>query len=164
MQILSGYTSPETAFVVDDYPYSFRLRCKIRYWIEYKPRVGFRFMSQTTDPKRGHRWNNPKASTYSKFGGAMFLDEQGHVKFAGLGEYSNGSEAKSWSDTYRNGVPAAGLDILDRWVAAKMAYDAARKKGDALSVGLPEARGAWINKLPLVSPNKVEGADDVMPL
>lgn len=38
MKVLSGHTSPETAYVVDDYPYGFRLRCKIRYWIETKKR------------------------------------------------------------------------------------------------------------------------------
>jgi len=52
MQILKGHISPETAFIVDDYPYGFRLRCKIRYWLEYNPKHGFRFVSQTTNPKR----------------------------------------------------------------------------------------------------------------
>lgn len=146
MQILKGHISPETAYLVDDYPYGYTLRCKIRYWLEYKPRVGFRFMSQTTDPRRGDRWNNPKASTYSKFGGAMFLDDKGHVHWTGLGEYSDGAEAKAWSDKWRDGVPDAGLDILDRWVAAKLAYDANRQKGDALSVGLDAARKAFVTK------------------
>src|SRR5437762_10605235 len=42
MQILSGHISPETAYVVKDYPYGFRLRCQIRYWLEYKPSKGDR--------------------------------------------------------------------------------------------------------------------------
>jgi hypothetical protein len=29
--ILPDHTTPETAYVVDDYPYGFTLRCKIRY-------------------------------------------------------------------------------------------------------------------------------------
>ena len=36
MQILPGiHISPETAYVIDDYPYGFRLRCRIRYWLEF---------------------------------------------------------------------------------------------------------------------------------
>src|SRR6516165_4444148 len=64
MQILSGHISPETAYVVEDYPYGLRLRCRIRYWLEHTPKRGFRFWSQTTNPKRGNIWNKPKASTY----------------------------------------------------------------------------------------------------
>jgi hypothetical protein len=80
MQILSGHVSPESAYVVDDYPYGFRLRCKIRYWLEYAPRKGFRFVSQTTNPKAaGEVWNKPKASTYASIAGAMFLDDSNHV-------------------------------------------------------------------------------------
>jgi hypothetical protein len=35
-QILTDHTSPETAYLVEDYPYGFRLRCQIRYWLEYR--------------------------------------------------------------------------------------------------------------------------------
>jgi hypothetical protein len=151
MQLLHGHTSPDTAYVVDDYPYGFRLRCKIRYWLEFKPKQGFRLMSQTSNPKRGNVWNKPKASTYCKFGGAMFLDDNGHVHWAGLSEYSSGAEAKAWADTYGAAVPEAGRDMLRRWVAAKLAYDGNRKDGDPLSVGVAEAHAAFIN------PDKVEG-------
>src|SRR6266566_9627426 len=92
MNILKGHVSPETAFVVDDYPYGFRLRCKIRYWLEYAPKRGVRFVSQTSNPKRGNVWNKPKASTYCRFGGCMVLDEQGHVKWSGLSEYCTGAD------------------------------------------------------------------------
>lgn len=142
--ILSGHVSPETAYVVDDYPYGFRLRAKIRYWLEFKPKQGFRLMSQTTNPKKGHVWNKPKASTYSRFGGAMYLNEEGHVHWAGLTEYSNGAEAKAFADKYGEGVPEAGRELLNRWVAAKLAYDAARTKADPLEVGVTEAVKAFV--------------------
>jgi hypothetical protein len=143
--ILTGHVSPETAYVVDDYPYGFRLRCKIRYWLEYKRKHGFRLVSQTSNPKRpGLVWNKPKASTYAKFGAAMYLNEEGHVTWSGLGEYSTGAEAKAWLDTYGEGVPEAGRDLLKRWIAAKLAYDNNRKPGDALDVGLTEAREAFL--------------------
>jgi len=79
MKPLYGHTSQETAFVVNDYPYGFKLRCKIRFWIEYKPRHGFRFMSQTTNPKKPIEvWNKPKASTYVELAACMYLDENDH--------------------------------------------------------------------------------------
>lgn len=147
MKLLSGHVSPETAYVVDDYPYGFRLRCKIRYWLEYNAKRGFRFVSQTTNPKRpGEVWNKPKASTYMRFGAAMFVNEDdGHVGWAGLGEYSNGAEAKAWQDKYGEAVPEAGRQRLAKWVAAKLAYDSNRNSGDPLDVGLTEALKAFVN-------------------
>jgi hypothetical protein len=144
-EILRGHVSPETAYVVDDYPYGYKLRCTIRYWLEHKPKLGFRLMSQTTDPRHGGRWNKPKAGTYAKFGACLYLADNGHVRCAALTEYCNGKEAKEWSDRWRDGVPAVGLELLDRWVAAKVAYDANRKQSDPLSVGLPQARAAFVS-------------------
>jgi hypothetical protein len=126
MQLLTGHVSPETAFLVDDYPYGFRLRCKIRYWIEFHPKRGFRFFSQTTNPKRGNVWNKPKASTYARFGGAMYLDGDNHVQWRGLTEYSDAAEAKAFREQYGAGVPEAGRPLLDKWVAAKIAYEASK--------------------------------------
>lgn len=152
MKLLTGHISPETAFMVDDYPYGFRLRCKIRYWIEFKPKQGFRLVSQTTNPKRGHAWNKPKASTYYRFGMAMFLDDAGHVQSRGLSEYSDGAEAKAFQATYGEGVPEAGRPTLNQWVAAKTAYDAARAEAKAdgnippLEVGIVEAHKAWLDE------------------
>lgn len=154
MTILKGHVSPDTAYVVDDYPYGFRLRCKIRYWLEYTPRRGFRLWSQTTNPKSGNVWNKAKASTYCRFGGCMILNDEGHVSWAGLTEYSSGAEAKAWSDKYRDGVPEAGLAVLDKWVAAKLAYDAARQPNDPLGVGTIEAVKAWVG-----AGDKEEGLD-----
>lgn len=147
MQILKGHISPETAYVVDDYPYGFRLRCKIRYWLEYTPKRGFRLVSQTSNPKRlGLVWNKPKASTYCKFGGAMYLNEEDHVAWTGLTEYSDSAVAKAWRNTYGEGVPEAGRDLLNRWISAKVAYDANRTTDDPLHVGLDEARKAFIGE------------------
>jgi hypothetical protein len=145
-KLLKGHVSPETAYVVDDYPYGFRLRCKIRIWLEYKPTHGFRQVSQTTNPKRGDVWNKPKASNYYRFGGAMYLDEKGQVQWSGLSEYCSGAEAKAWFDTYAEAVPEAGRIALNAWVAAKVAYDANRKQDDPLHVGTVEAHKAWLNE------------------
>jgi hypothetical protein len=108
---------------------------------------GFRLVSQTSNPKRpGLVWNKPKASTYSKFGGCMYLDSEQHVQWSSLSEYSSGPEAKAWSEKYRAGVPEAGRHDLDAWVAAKTAYDDNRKPGDPLGVGLVQAREAWFDE------------------
>jgi hypothetical protein len=140
------HTSPDTAYVVADYPYGFRARCSIRYWLEHKPNHGFRLMSQTTNPKSANHWNKPKASTYAQFGACMYLDDNGHVHWTSLTEYCGGAEAFEWSNKYREGVPEVGLDLLDRFVCSKRTYDAHRKPGDPLSVGLAEAKRAFATK------------------
>lgn len=75
--ILSGHTSFETAHKVSNYPYGFKLRTDIYFWIETTPNKGDRFCSVTVDPKTG-KLNKPKKSTYSDF---MYLYEDaiGHV-------------------------------------------------------------------------------------
>lgn len=130
------HISPESAYVVADYPYGFRLRCTIRYWLDCHPKRGVRLVSQTTNPKKpGVVWNTPKASTYALIAGAMFLDEANHVQWSALTEYTNGAEAAAWRDTYGAGVPEVLRARLDMWVKAKLAYDAQRaaKENTAVS-------------------------------
>jgi hypothetical protein len=94
MKHLLGHTSPETAFVVADYPYGFRLRCKVRYWLEYKTGHGYRLVSQTTNPKRtdAEVWNKPKASTYCELAVMVQMpaNEKGieEVSWIGLNVYT----------------------------------------------------------------------------
>jgi hypothetical protein len=134
-KLLSGHVSPETAYLVEDYPYGFRLRCQIRYWLEYKPNHGVRFMSQTSNPKKGNIWNKPKGSTYARISACMYLDENDHVQWSGLSEYSDGAESCAWQAKYGEGVPEPAKPLLAKWVAAKLAYDG--KKGAGLPAGLP---------------------------
>lgn len=94
-QPLYGHTSEATAYLVDDYPYGFRERTQIRYWLEHKPKKGWRFVSQTMNPKTS-RWNKPKASTYTDWGAAMYLDENGHVQWTGVGAYSTDEQILSF--------------------------------------------------------------------
>jgi hypothetical protein len=80
LKVVHGHTSPDTARVVEDYPYG-SLKCTIRYWIETGTKGAGkdrqRFMSQTTNPKRrpGVVWNKPKASTYEDML-VMVVEEQ----------------------------------------------------------------------------------------
>lgn len=80
MNRLKGHTNEETAYVVDDYPYGFKLRTKIRYWID-TTKNGQRFVSQTLNPKTD-RWNKPKKSTYNDVV-CLVLGENGHVSTIG---------------------------------------------------------------------------------
>lgn len=124
MKILSGHYSPETAYLVDDYPYGFRLRCKIRYWLEVN-KNGTRLWSQTTNPKKpGEVWNKPKASTYSMVG-AMFLDENDHVHWSGLSLYDL-SKAKAYLDTYRDGLKPEQVDLVTKLIVVHEKREAAK--------------------------------------
>jgi hypothetical protein len=138
------HLTADSAYVVEDYPYGYRLRCRIRYWLDVHPKHGARFMSQTTNPKKGNVWNKPKASTYSRFAAAMFLDDAGHCHHAGAHEYMGTDDLVAWRDTYGEGVPESMRKYLNGMIAAKLAYDANRTSDDKLSVGLPEARAAFV--------------------
>lgn len=111
---LYGHTSEATAYVVDDYPYGFRERTQIRYWLESKPKKGWRFVSQTMNPKTG-RWNKPKASTYADWGAAMYLDENGHVHWDGVGPYTDEQQMLTFVQTF----PDADMRELRKVVPAK---------------------------------------------
>lgn len=91
LTVIRGHVSPETAYVVDDYPFGFRLRCKIRYWLEKADKGSkkgqYRLMSQTTNPKKpGEYWNKPKASTYNAFAVMTKDESNGHIGWDGLYE------------------------------------------------------------------------------
>ena len=115
MQILTGHISEQTAYVVEDYPYGFRLRCKIRYWLDFNPKHGVRMVSQTSNPKReGLVWNKPKASTYCRFGGCMFLDEENHVQWSGL---TNIPTPRKLSHGASNTAPVCPKPASQQWSA-----------------------------------------------
>lgn len=76
-EVLYGHTDENSAYVVEDYPYG-RERTLMRYWLEYKKNKGYRFVSQTLNPKT-KRWNNPHPGTYSDFLLMVRLFSNGHV-------------------------------------------------------------------------------------
>ena len=83
---LQGHTSKETAYEIKDYPYGFKLRTSIFYWIETKPGKGDRFCTYTINPKNG-KPNAPKYSTYSTFM-YLYLNEEWHVKHGVIDAYN----------------------------------------------------------------------------
>lgn len=98
---LRGHVSPETAYVVEDYPYGFKLRCRIRYWIETKKGHGQRLVTQTTDPRKAYtKWNAPKPSTYTALRVLYLNPENNHTESAGLGLYADETEIRSFAERY----------------------------------------------------------------
>lgn len=84
---LYKHTSQENAYIVENYPWGFRLKTTIRYWVETKNRknCGQRFGRQTINPKTGI-WCAPKYSTYSPII-VMYLNEDEHIKFCTSNNY-----------------------------------------------------------------------------
>lgn len=129
--VLTGHTSPETAYVVNDYPYGFRLRCKIRYWLDYRKGKGFRFMHQTTDPRRtdAEVWNKPKASTYYSIG-VMYLDEKGHTQWSVVSEH-NTEGLDAWAIQFAEALTSPEhqyeLDYLRRVQQARVQREALKR-------------------------------------
>lgn len=116
---LYGHTSQESSYLVSDYPYG-RNRCQIRFWLESDPKKGFRFVSQTEDPKR-LIWNAPKKSTYMLLAGNMYLDEKGHCHWAGLSQYSDAKEVLAFIRRFPGMHPFA-LSSLRSWCLQKTIY------------------------------------------
>ena len=84
--ILRGYTSKDTAYRVENYPWGFRLKTSIFYWIETKAKLGDRLCTYTIDPRSG-RACKPKYGTYSTFL-YLYINEDGHVKDGGFDSYN----------------------------------------------------------------------------
>lgn len=128
---LIGHTSPETAYVVNDYPYGFRLRCKIRYWIETKPGHGQRFVSQTTNPKKPTEvWNKPKASTYKEVM-ILCVDDQGHVHGYGLSLYERPDVIEAFARSWQ--LDASQQAYLAAWVRGSRLMSATYERQRASS-------------------------------
>lgn len=79
MKFLHGHTNESNSYLVEDYPWGFRLRTSQRHWIESKKGHGERHVTQTLNPKNG-RWCNPKKSTYSMVVVLFLDDENGYLR------------------------------------------------------------------------------------
>jgi hypothetical protein len=119
IKYLYQHVSPETAYVVDDYPWGFRLRTTIRYWIESKnaKNGGQRFASQTINPKTG-QWCKPKYSTYSTIM-VMYLDEKEHVHVTSLNTYSKTETINKFKENHLSNL----TDFQKKALKNLIAYD-----------------------------------------
>lgn len=118
------YWNTDTAYLVEDYPYGFTLRCKIRYWLEFNEKHGYRFCSQTTNPKRpADYWNTPKKSTYRDIIAILALDEFNHIICVSLTSSSSLKEALDFKETYSSCLKPRELARLEDWIAVKRIYE-----------------------------------------
>lgn len=115
-----NHTSADSAIVNSDYPYGFKLRTTIRFWLEKDNKKGFRFCSQTINPKTGY-WNKEKKSTYMRFAASLYLNDKGHVEWEGLSEYSSPAAILAFVEFY----PQADYSLLTPFVVAKLAFEKA---------------------------------------
>ena len=98
----------DTAIEVNNYPWGFRLKTKVRYWIESNNK-GDRFIKQTLNPKTD-KWCNPKKSTYNA-DEVLYFDENGHVKVYGIGK--NGVNEKVLK-TFISNIDYNSLNLLQK--------------------------------------------------
>lgn len=100
--------------VIEDYPYGFRLRTQIRYWVETKDKNGQRLVSQTLNPKT-NKWNKPKKSTYSDVLAVYTNDENGHLMSSGISfAYDGQGQLDKFVDTFK--------DVLSEWHRKQFKY------------------------------------------
>jgi len=123
---LYGHTSEATAYLVEGYPYG-GLKCRIKYWLECDKKKGWRFCSQTENPKT-FRWNAPKKGTYVSFGACLYLDENNHVKWASI---SNGSEAAEVLN-FIESFPHTDRSQIHVLVAVRLRIAKAKSEGKAV--------------------------------
>lgn len=130
VKVLTGHTSSETAYVIDDYPCGFKARCKKRVWLERDAKKGYRLCSQTTNPKKSVEvWNAVKKSTYFMFA-VMGLDEQGHVVWEGCSVYDF-DKLEEFGKKYAEGFDADQAKDHDLMVRAYRAYQARKAAAEA---------------------------------
>jgi len=118
---LGRHASEETAFVVDDYPYGYRQRTSIRYWMEHDTKRGWRMASQTRNPKTG-RWNAPKRGTYQLLAGVLVRDSDNRITWVGLNEYSSAEHVASFVDRFAVVLDVPCRQGLKAWCLLKVRF------------------------------------------
>lgn len=99
MEILTEQPTEEKPVLVENYPYGFRLRTQIRYYVETTKR-GQRFVSQTLNPKT-KLWNKPKKSVYSQIILVGKEAETGYIKYVcKSASYSSLKEIEKFGSKY----------------------------------------------------------------
>lgn len=116
----STHNSPETAYVIDDYPFGRTLRCFKRIWVETatkgtkegQQRVVYQTTNRAVNRDKDsydsapmdkpYAWNKPKAGIYGSIQILWIDEETGHVEIAGLGQYPWDNHIKTFMDQFGN--------------------------------------------------------------
>lgn len=164
--LLLGHVSPETAYVIGDYPHGRRLRCKKRIWVETATKGAKkgdqRSVYQTTNPRvPGEVWQNPHAGQYSPL---VFLyqdSDTGHVKTfhtGGLSMSPAGHARFRLLGLYEQ-LPYDDRRMYDAWLKLSQKYAPPWERWAELVDGLARHFVATGEILPLVN-SGVPGAYD----
>ena len=94
----------DTGVQVYNYPWGFKLKTSVRYWIETNKK-GNRFIKQTLNPKT-NKWCKPKMSTYSS---VMVLtieekEDKTYVSYKGISNFSTIEEVCLFENTHKNNL------------------------------------------------------------
>ena len=98
----------DTAIEVDNYPWGFRLKTKVKYWVESNNK-GDRLIKQTLNPKT-NEWCKPKKSTYNAVE-VLYFDENNHVKGYAMGKYGTNEEELK---TFISNIDYNSLNLLQK--------------------------------------------------
>lgn len=160
---LAAAVSPETAVVIQDYPYGYTLRCKMRVWVEFKKGKGFRYCTQTTNPKAaGETWNKPKAGTYSRVSMAIAQDDNGHLNPVALSEYSDLPEYEKFTADHGANLSEPAAASLTFYHDVKRAYKAACAERGIVNIydATPDQqRAVKLAYLPVIAAHVKAGTD-----
>ena len=113
---LYNHTSEETAYVIKDYPWGFRMRTEQRAWIESN-KNGDRFIVQTKDPRNG-KWCAPKKSTYAPLK-VLYLDEQGHLQYFFLNNFADEKTILEFYEQHKENLNTFQLAKIKELIAIK---------------------------------------------
>jgi len=59
----------------------------------------------------------------------MYLNEDDHVTWTGLNEYTTAQESITWYETYKEGLTPEVLERVEAWIRAKRKFEEAIEKG-----------------------------------
>jgi len=113
-EIIKPTPTIETPLIVHNYPYGFRLRTDIRYYLETTNK-GTRLTSQTLNPKT-NEWNKPKSSTYNTVAVMVKDKKTGYINHVGLGYYDNVSQNLALLKDVFDILNEQQLNALKEWV------------------------------------------------
>lgn len=103
--------SLDTARIAQDYPYG-RLKCKMHFYVEHRPKMGYRAVTQSINPKNG-RLNKPHAGTYSPFPIFVSETEDGFFEFAYVPRYPD--KANEFIRKYWKQIPESFQTALSNY-------------------------------------------------
>lgn len=110
---LYNHTSFETAYIVQDWPWGYKLRTEKRFWIESN-KNGDREISQTLDPRTG-KWCAPKKSTYRPVL-ILFTHGQGnYLGSEGIYQYDN-EKIKSFYELHKENLNDFQKAQIKKWI------------------------------------------------